>query len=1141
MQQVSISRHSTLALVLIIAAALIQYSRTTATEVPRANTTIATIDSQSAEQLQFTLNVAEAIVDEAGTIDIAGLEGRIGETGAPKLPYYQTHIALPPEADATVTIKSNGVTTRKAAVPPVPSFDIPDEIDRLSITSLEAFDLLYEENAAIYADDQLYPNSLFKVSEPFYMRDRRVVELTIFPVRYNPVTQQLEEHLSLEVSVAFSGANMRAAQPVSNTSGAFGLGILNVAQSAEWRSFPQNLTAANTASVFPIGTQTLKIEVDADAIYELTHADINAKSSSIANSDPSTFQMMHQGNSIPFEFVDANNNSQFDSGDAIRFYGWAFDGTRADTLHVGNNVFWLWAGGTPRTMPTVANNPTSGSPLTSWESTINVEEDNYYFETRKHKWETADADPDLWFWQQFIDETNDSTTSFEITLPNPTKQGTANFEAEIFSFSENNTRQLDVYLNENVGGQRTWKGRDLKIVQGTINASELNAETNTIRVYGATTNTTTENDILHLNRIGVTYDREFVAVDDQLLFDVDVAGTHLITVSGFSNITAETIHIYDVTNVLTPTQITISSSHISGNSAIQLGYANAANAKLIAGKAKSIPSANLSTYTAQTLEPNNGNGATWVIVAPDVFKTTAQTLATHRASHDGLTTYVADYEDIINQYGYGLERPEALRAYFRHGLTWTNPLEYVVLAGDATNNPRGRACSKAKGSGSACSGKDEASWTTDLSKNFILTDYQFVDPEVGAIPTDFTLGLLDGAVDDMAADIMLGRLPADDVTQLGYIINKIQQYDNNLKNAAPYMSNMLWIADNADNAGNFCSDVTSISENVIPSRLFNHDIYCLDQYASVSDMRVDFFPALKGSTNVASIINYRGHGSIQQWGDEGIMDYTDIGRWDNNLHPAVLISADCLDGYFTSMGQEAISETFLGLEKGGTAAHWSSVGLGTNTNHTILQTAFYRGLYQENLQTIGAAIQYAKESFPDSNSSKKAEVYEFLLQGDPAMRMAQTSSQSSVVTLSDFSAEYDADTSETTLSWTSQSELDTSSYYIVRSTNRSELESAVETSTLASWPASLEFIELRVDGETVSRVSATGSATSGATYTAFDTGPESGFAPASIYYYLLVERKVSERMIPINDPTSWIKSAFTADLDQKIYIPIVIR
>ena len=721
-------RRVTASIVLLAIAAAVYFATTISAQTVRVATSSVTIIDESADSLHFRLDIAKATLAADGRLTIAGLDASIAEIGSPALPVYQTHIALPPEADVTVSVKSGGIVrSADSFVRPNPSVVIPDDIDRMQIRSLETFERDYTPNATIYESDALFPSALYEISEPQYSRDRRIATLTLYPVQYNPVTQQLVEHTSLEVVVTFSGSNTRSMQPANSASGAFGLSVLNSASSAEWRSLPRELTAANTATVFPIGVETVKIKVTEDAIYELSYDDLSGVAG-FANGTISTFKMMHNASPVAFELV-GDDDDTFESGESIRFYGWAFDGTRAEKHHVDTNIFWLWAqnGGssiTHATMLTTTNTIEPGaSAFNSWESTLTFEEDNYWFSTKNSNWSTSDADPTVWYWQRFLDT---HTPSFNLHVPHPTRTGTATYVVEVYA-PISNSHVLTPTFNGINGGQETaWTEFKMKRLVRNLDATNLISGTNTLQLASGSS----VGDAFNLNQIQLTYERETVAVNNQLQFDVKVAGDQVITVSGFANVSdVSELSVYNITNRLLPTEIVVTTNPTGGQ--LQIGHNSTGNDKLIIGKPKTPT---FTTYTATTLEPNSGAGAQWIAVAPDMFSSEAQTLANHRATQNSISTFVADYEDIINQYGYGLATPAALQNYFKHGLTWANALEYVVLAGDATNNPLGRACDRdmggiLQGGSGSCPGKANLDWQTadELAKHVILTDYQFID------------------------------------------------------------------------------------------------------------------------------------------------------------------------------------------------------------------------------------------------------------------------------------------------------------------------------------------------------------------------------------------------------------------------------
>jgi hypothetical protein len=136
-----------------------------------------------------------------------------------------------------------------------------------------------------------------------------------------------------------------------------------------------------------------------------------------------------------------------------------------------------------------------------------------------------------------------------------------------------------------------------------------------------------------------------------------------------------------------------------------------------------------------------------------------------------------------------------------------------------------------------------------------------------------------------------------------------------------------------------------------------------------------------------SLLNYRGHGSVANWG-AGILSTTQAHQdaWENDDKPIIILSMDCLDGRFTFPGSPGLGETYHRLENVGSTAHWSSSGLGLSDEHSILHSSFYEGLFTAGLTTLGDAVQYARLRYHLSGKPSSL-LYSFILLGDPAMQL----------------------------------------------------------------------------------------------------------------------------------------------------------
>ncbi len=949
--------------------------------------------------LRFTLQTPRLTITKEGAVQVAGLTAQTQEPGAPALPYYVTFIALPPEAAASIHVQLSDITTSQAAVVlPVPRpVSAADDGGKwgleTAVSPPSSFPnthppaLVNAPDPAIYGQNTLYPNAIYTLSEPMYIRDLRLVELRLYPVRYNPVTRELQQAQQLNVTLQFEGAQLAARQPAATTNTSYlralSDAILNYDQLLNWRSLPQELINTPAANFPTNAAETYKIEVNQDGIYEISGADLIAAGMNITNVNPATLEMMVRGQPVAYQFV-GDNDAIFESNEAVRFYGWAFDGPRTEKQFISNNVFWLWADGNPTRIVT-ATNQTGGAVVTSTLTAVTREPENIFTSAYSDQWDTFPNEPDSWYWDYIKqgDVSSSPTQTYQITLPHPiTAGGNATYTIELLSREKSVdltgiTYSVRGYVNNNSSyGEATWtQERDINITN-TVPQTDLRPQANDVHLVFNSSSSLAE---ILLNRITITYTRQLIADNDQLIFTNAIGGSREFRISGFANSNPAKTLVWNTTILTTPVQIEMAAGHINGSGSYTYTVGSAGSNFIATTITNTLAAANISQYTPANLTPPGG-GADWVAISHADFITAANRLAAHRADFSGLQTWVVDYEDVINQYGYGLALPSAIRDYLAYAQgSWSPAPGYATLFGSATLNPRNLDCQHA-----TCPG-GLGVWDKD-QPTYVVTDLVYKDRFQGLIPSDHTMALLSG--NDLLPDIALGRITADTAAQAGAAVSKIILYEQNQMTGDLWQQNLLFVADNADQGGNFYVENLGTAAS-LPSRFTATQRYLVtDSVTETTELR----NAMNGDINGdgVSIINYRGHGSVNVWASPSILSSDNTDFWTNASKPTVILSADCLDGNFAFPGLTALSKTFLTLQSGatpvGTAAHWSSTGLGYTSEHSVLHRSFYSGLFDQNLLTIGDAVNYAKEIYYQGGYHD-SEMYSFLLQGDPAMQM----------------------------------------------------------------------------------------------------------------------------------------------------------
>ncbi|MEO0225810.1 MAG: C25 family cysteine peptidase, partial [candidate division WOR-3 bacterium] len=121
--------------------------------------------------------------------------GILTEIGKPQIPILCRLVGIPPDCDVKLRITKVEYKTITdinliPLQPPLPE-------------NLETQDFVIDQ--VCYQTNQFYPDNWAKLEEPAVIRDYRVVPLLIQPVRYNPVTNELQVATQLRLELIYEG------------------------------------------------------------------------------------------------------------------------------------------------------------------------------------------------------------------------------------------------------------------------------------------------------------------------------------------------------------------------------------------------------------------------------------------------------------------------------------------------------------------------------------------------------------------------------------------------------------------------------------------------------------------------------------------------------------------------------------------------------------------------------------------------------------------------------------------------------------------------------------------------------------------------------------------------------------------------
>ena len=515
--------------------------------------------------------------------------------------------------------------------------------------------------------------------------------------------------------------------------------------------------------------------------------------------------------------------------------------------------------------------------------------------------------------------------------------------------------RVDVSLNGFGLGRIEWDGRQAITATFPVSPGVLVAANNVLSLNLPGVGSIVEG--MWLDGFALRYARGAVPAGSSVLFTGDAEPrTYSLGLTSTAGLRG-----YDVTNPenpislvgINPASITVTDPVSSGEHRYLLASAEAIQ-----------PPARMRLATE--LQPVSG--ADYLILTPSRFMPALTDLITLRQSQ-GLTVAVENLQAIYDAFD-GRPTSDAIHAYLQNAYTTWNPRPaYVLLVGDGTFDPK--------------------LYRADSQETFLPAYLADVDPWMGETAADNRYALLDGGAQgggDMLPDLLVGRLPVNTITETQIVVDKIVRYETD-----PYPggwnSNVIFVADAADAAGDFAADSDQLASEFIQAPFTPRPIY----YAPPTTTVTDTHQAILTRWNAgAGLILYNGHSSVRQWSAERLFHRDDVAALHNASQLPVVLEMTCFTGLFHEPGGTTLDETLLRAADGGAVAVWGATGLGVATGHQQLAQGFLASVFQRHEGTIGAGTLSGKLKLVASGSSALDLVDTFTLLGDPATNLNLT-------------------------------------------------------------------------------------------------------------------------------------------------------
>ena len=680
----------------------------------------------------------------------------------------------------------------------------------------------------------------------------------------------------------------------------------------------------------------VKISVRSEGWYRISGAQLIAAGVA-PDADVRMLQLFAEGVEQPMSIL-GHQSGALGPDDSIEFYGTGIDTPFSDT-----RVYWLVRGSRPgkRIVPAPATSLGPSQPQ-SFPFTVVREDRTTYFATLLNG-ENADnffgaavtSEP---VEQELTAAHNDPNSSMQVAL-DITLQGATDAQLH----------RVSVAFNGAAIGEMDFANLANLTNTFPVDRDLLQEGTNTVTL----TALEGENDISVVQSIALHYPHTYTA--DANWLKVTASAGETVHISGFSS---PHIRVFDITDPLAITHLRgeVRLETVSYGITFALPDSDTHDRTLVAfsDDQVSAPSA-LAFHKPSSLARRRSGGQIVVITHPD-FESSLEPLVKFRESR-GHSVELVTVDQIFDAFNFGERSPVAIRDFLENAeARWARKPQSVLLVGDASLDPR----------------------------NYLgLGDFDFVPTriiETAAFKTASDDWFSEFGPNSLAT-IPTGRIPVRTAADAALVVSKIVNYEKGLE-AGTWNQQALVIAD--QNIGADFSTAANFVVSSLPSFLKVTKILAdgLDSNAA----RQQILNALNSG---ALLVDYSGHGSVEQWSFADFLNDSSASTLSNGNHLPVYLVMDCLNGFFHDVYSTSLAESLLLAPNGGAVAVWASSGFTDQPPQATMNQALLQILKTKPSVSLGRAILEAKSGTTDRDVRRT-----WILFGDPAMHLQLPSSRS---------------------------------------------------------------------------------------------------------------------------------------------------
>ena len=232
------------------------------------------------------------------------------------------------------------------------------------------------------------------------------------------------------------------------------------------------------------------------------------------------------------------------------------------------------------------------------------------------------------------------------------------------------------------------------------------------------------------------------------------------------------------------------------------------------------------------------------------------------------------------------------------------------------------------------------------------------------------------------------------------MVNKIVAYET-AANTKGWEKTLVLAADNqAEEWEAVFETMNEDAAALLPAGMATPERFYLQEYENeslaVTDLTAELLAAIEAG---ALVVNYSGHGSVNIWATERIIDNrggayrSDVATLTNSGKYPFVVNMSCLTGYFiypqtggyAADSWRSLAEGWLWPANAGAVAALMPTAMTDTEGQQVLSNALYEGIFALDQRRLGPAVGYAKQQLLANGGAEYEEISNtFMFFGDPA-------------------------------------------------------------------------------------------------------------------------------------------------------------